>query len=79
MISTQMPLTSITQPPNKPIERQGLLKTPERVAKAMLFMTHGYDWSVEEILNEAVFHEEQENMVVVKVHQPGSPHPLRAL
>merc|ERR1719199_1611768 len=29
-------------------------------------MTHGYDWEVAEILNEAVFHEEHENMVVVK-------------
>eukprot|EP00039_Didymoeca_costata_P019240 m.336767 g.336767 ORF g.336767 m.336767 type:complete len:205 (+) comp17954_c0_seq1:131-745(+) len=47
-------------------EREGLKKTPKRVAKALMFMTHGYDWTVGEILNDAIFHEEHENMVVVK-------------
>jgi len=46
--------------------REGLVKTPERVAKAMLFMTHGYDWTVREVLNGAIFSEEHENMVIVK-------------
>lgn len=46
--------------------RQGLLKTPERAAKAMLFFTAGYEKSVEEELNGAVFDENHDEMVVVK-------------
>jgi GTP cyclohydrolase I len=46
--------------------REGLLKTPERVAKAMLFMTHGYDLRPEEILHSAMFEEEYKQMVIVK-------------
>ena len=47
-------------------EREGLLKTPERVAKAMLYLTHGYDLNAEEILNSAKFREDYSQMVVVK-------------
>jgi len=39
-------------------EREGLLKTPERVAKAMQFLTHGYDLNPEEILKSAMFKED---------------------
>jgi GTP cyclohydrolase I len=46
--------------------REGLLKTPERVAKAMLFLTHGYDLDAEEIMKSAMFKEEYSQMVVVK-------------
>lgn len=46
--------------------REGLIKSPERIAKAMLFFTHGYDLDPEEILRSALFHEDYKQMVVVK-------------
>lgn len=46
--------------------REGLLKTPERVAKAMQYLTHGYDLNPEEILRSAMFKEEYSQMVIVK-------------
>lgn len=46
--------------------REGLLKTPERVAKAMQFLTHGYDLNPAEILKSAMFKEEYSQMVLVK-------------
>ncbi|MEM6325616.1 MAG: GTP cyclohydrolase I FolE [Bacteroidota bacterium] len=47
-------------------EREGLLKTPERVAKAMQFLTHGYQLDPEAILRSAVFEESYSEMVLVK-------------
>lgn len=47
-------------------QREGLLKSPERIAKAMLFVTNGYDLDPEEILRSALFHEDYKQMVVVK-------------
>jgi len=47
-------------------EREGLLKTPERVAKAMQFLTHGYDLKPDEILRSAMFKEDYRQMVLVK-------------
>lgn len=46
--------------------RQGVLKTPERAAKAMQFLTQGYSMNAEEILKKAVFDETYDEMVVVK-------------
>ena len=47
-------------------EREGLIKTPERAAKAMQFLTHGYDLNPAEILKSAMFAEEYNEMVIVK-------------
>jgi len=47
-------------------EREGLLKTPERVAKAMQYMTQGYQIDARAILESAKFHEEVSEMIIVK-------------
>lgn len=47
-------------------EREGLVKTPERVAKALQFMTHGSRLDGAEILRNAIFNEEYQQMVLVK-------------
>jgi GTP cyclohydrolase I len=46
--------------------REGLLKTPERVAKAMQFLTRGYQVRVEDVVGDAIFREEHNNMVMVR-------------
>lgn len=48
------------------VEREGLRKTPERVAKAMQFMTYGYKIDPREVLESAVFEEDYQQMVIVK-------------
>ena len=48
------------------VNREGLAKTPERVEKAMQFLTHGYDLNPDSIIQEAIFHEEYSEMVIVK-------------
>ncbi|WP_129715368.1 GTP cyclohydrolase I FolE [Pedobacter sp. SYP-B3415] len=47
-------------------EREGLVKTPERVAKALQYLTHGYDLKPTEVLRSAMFQEDYSQMVVVK-------------
>ena len=48
------------------VTREGLLKTPERAAKAMQFLTHGYDIDPAAILKSAMFAEDYRQMVIVK-------------
>lgn len=46
--------------------RQGLLRTPSRAAKAMLFFTKGYEETLSDILNDAIFDEDHDELVIVK-------------
>lgn len=55
-------LTQVGEDPS----REGLLKTPERAAKAMQFLTQGYEQNAEAILRSAMFREEYSEMVIVK-------------
>lgn len=48
------------------VQREGLLKTPERASKAMHFLTHGYDLDADEILKSALFHEDHSEMIIIK-------------
>ena len=47
-------------------DREGLLKTPERIAKAMQYITQGYTQDADAVLNSAKFHEEVSEMIIVK-------------
>ncbi len=46
--------------------REGLLKTPDRFAKAMAFLTRGYHQNLEEIINNAIFQAECNNMIIMR-------------
>jgi GTP cyclohydrolase I len=47
-------------------DREGLLQTPERYAKALLYFTKGYEENVRDLVNGAVFHEDHDELVIVK-------------
>lgn len=47
-------------------QREGLLKTPQRVAQALSFLTHGYRVELDEVINQALFTQTTSSMVIVK-------------
>jgi len=47
-------------------EREGLLQTPERAAKALQYLTRGYQQSVDEVVNNAIFESDNDEMIMVK-------------
>ncbi|GAB4541762.1 MAG: GTP cyclohydrolase I FolE [Pleurocapsa sp.] len=62
MDAVRVMLESVGEDP----EREGLLKTPKRVAEAMQFLTQGYNQSLEKIVNGAIFDEGHNEMVLVR-------------
>jgi GTP cyclohydrolase IA len=46
--------------------REGLVKTPQRAAEALQFLTRGYHQNIDEVINEAIFTEDYDEMVIVK-------------
>ncbi|XP_078135209.1 GTP cyclohydrolase 2 [Sander vitreus] len=58
--------TSILRELGEDTDRQGLLRTPLRAAKAMQFLTKGYQETISDILNDAIFDEDHNEMVIVK-------------
>jgi GTP cyclohydrolase I len=49
------------------INRDGLIKTPERASKAFSFITKGYNQTLDEVLNNAIFDSDNDEMVIVKI------------
>lgn len=62
MDSVRVMLESVGEDP----EREGLLKTPKRVAEAMQFLTQGYNQSLEKLVNGAIFDEGHNEMVLIR-------------
>ena len=55
-------LTQIGEDPN----REGLLKTPKRVSKSWDFLSKGYEQNIDDIINDAIFYEDYDEMVAIR-------------
>ena len=66
MDSIKSAYSSILESIGEDLNRDGLVDTPARAAKAMQFLTQGYNQTLEEVLNGAVFQSDSEEMVIVK-------------
>lgn len=59
-------ITTIITELGEDVTREGLVRTPERYAKAMLYFTKGYEDNIKDVINQAVFEEDHDEMVMVK-------------
>ena len=62
----QKEIRSILEQIGEDPTREGLLKTPERVEKSYQFLTRGYTQNLDDVINGAIFHEECDDMVIVR-------------
>ncbi len=66
MDSMKTAFRSILESVGEDVTREGLRDTPERAAKAMAFLTHGYQQTLEEVVNGAIFESDSDEMVIVR-------------
>jgi len=66
MKSMSAAYASIIDGVGEDLDRDGLRDTPERAAKAMQFLTQGYNQTLADVLNDAVFESDSEEMVIVR-------------
>ncbi len=66
MDSMKTAYRSILESVGEDVSREGLRDTPERAAKAMAFLTHGYQQTLEEVVNGAIFESDSDEMVIVR-------------
>src|SRR3984885_7498180 len=62
----QQQITKILESLGEDPTREGLLKTPERAAEALRFLTQGYHQKIDDVLNNAIFTSDMDEMVIVK-------------
>lgn len=62
----QVMFSRIIEAVGEDVEREGLVDTPKRAAQAFRFLTRGYQMNLEDVINQAIFDSENEDMVIVK-------------